>query len=520
MKWKNKTGILLSAFLLLGALVISHHEIWRDEMQAWLIAKNSPSLGELFHNLKYDGHGGLWHLLLFFVTRFDAPPFAMQVLHLLIAGIAAWIFLKYSPFSLLHKSLFIFGYFPLYEYSAISRNYALAMLFIFLFCANLATARSANRDSLSAAAGKYRADSPGNKIILLSIFLFALCQTHIYGLIIALCLALVLLIPIVSQKKLPLTFTGKAKLAAGAFIAGLGIILGLVQMVPPSDSGFATKWITEFKPELAQKVISTAWQSFVPIPSFQISFWNSNILDFTDIRVKVFLSILLFLITAGIFLRKPIALILFFAGLAGMLLFTYVKYYGFLRHFGNIYILFIAAWWISYYTEDRKFSSFQFEKIAAFFSNHRNTFLTAILSVHLAAGAIAVYYELRYPFSHGEKAAEFLKKHDTGSLLVETSEYFTTITVAGFLGEKVYHPQCGRSGSFVVWDKCSGAGLDFSKAFESAKQLSSGLKKEAVLIAMQPQDTNSFNIIKIAEFSDSAIVADERYFLYKIPLPK
>lgn len=514
---KNKIWILLSAFLLLGGLIISHHEMWRDEMQAWLIAKNSSSLPELFHNLKYDGHAGLWHLLLFFITRFDVSPIAMQVLHLLIAGFAAWIFLKYSPFSLLHKSLFIFGYFPLYEYAVISRNYVLAMLFIFLFCANFVPATAKNADSGSGDAGKFQAEFPGSKIILLSIILFGLCQTHIYGLIIALCLTPVMLISAVGRKNLPVILTEKIRLATGIFIAGAGIFLGLAQMIPPSDSGFATKWITEFKSELAQKVISTIWQSFIPIPSFQISFWNTNILNFYGNGIQVFFSIILLLIAAGIFFRKPIVLIMFLAGLAGILLFTYIKYYGFLRHFGNIYLLFIAACWISYYPGNGKSGSFLFEKIASFFSNHKNKFLTAIFIAQIAAGAMAVYYDFRYPFSQGENAAEFLKKNEEGYLLTETSEYFISITIAGFLDEKIYHPQCGRFGSFVVWDKCSGGGLDFSQAVEAAKKLSSGQKRDVILIAMLPQDTSLFDIIKIAEFSDSAIVADERYYLYKIP---
>ena len=51
-------AFLRLAMLLYVAFVtvtIFGHEIWFDEMQHWLIAKDSCSLSELFHNLRYDG---------------------------------------------------------------------------------------------------------------------------------------------------------------------------------------------------------------------------------------------------------------------------------------------------------------------------------------------------------------------------------------------------------------------------------------------------------------------------------
>ena len=40
------------------------HAMWRYEMQAWLLARDSQTLGDLFFNLRYEGHPALWHLLL------------------------------------------------------------------------------------------------------------------------------------------------------------------------------------------------------------------------------------------------------------------------------------------------------------------------------------------------------------------------------------------------------------------------------------------------------------------------
>jgi hypothetical protein len=47
-------------FFLLSLNTILHHEMWRDELQAWLIARDSDSIAQLFfQNLRYEGHPGL-----------------------------------------------------------------------------------------------------------------------------------------------------------------------------------------------------------------------------------------------------------------------------------------------------------------------------------------------------------------------------------------------------------------------------------------------------------------------------
>ena len=45
-------------FLAVGAYTTNHHEMWRDEIQAWLLARDSASVFELFAHLKYEGHPG------------------------------------------------------------------------------------------------------------------------------------------------------------------------------------------------------------------------------------------------------------------------------------------------------------------------------------------------------------------------------------------------------------------------------------------------------------------------------
>ena len=97
------------------------------------------SLSDLFANLRYTGHPGLWYLLVWAASWFTDSPYAVQVVHagisvLLIAAIGLW-----SPFSRLEKVLLLCSYFVLFEYTVISRNYGIGMLLAFVYAQCRAT---------------------------------------------------------------------------------------------------------------------------------------------------------------------------------------------------------------------------------------------------------------------------------------------------------------------------------------------------------------------------------------------
>ena len=52
---KSKTAfacLLVSVFLALGVIGVLSHEMWRDELEIWLISSESSSLADLFYNLQ------------------------------------------------------------------------------------------------------------------------------------------------------------------------------------------------------------------------------------------------------------------------------------------------------------------------------------------------------------------------------------------------------------------------------------------------------------------------------------
>lgn len=125
--------LIALAFVLYCAVVSGMtflHGMWLDELQHWCLARDGGSLAELFHNTRNEGHPPLWHLLLFGITRFTADPAWMQVLHTAIGVCTAAVVLWRAPFVWWWRVLIVFGYFFLFEYTVVARNYGLALLFM------------------------------------------------------------------------------------------------------------------------------------------------------------------------------------------------------------------------------------------------------------------------------------------------------------------------------------------------------------------------------------------------------
>src|SRR5688572_22712881 len=104
MTHKNLIGLtLLITYSALVASGILTHEMWRDELQAWMLARSSQSIPQLLSRTAYEGSPALWHLLLYGVSRIFRSPVAMQVTTWIFATLTATIIVFYSPFTWWHK---------------------------------------------------------------------------------------------------------------------------------------------------------------------------------------------------------------------------------------------------------------------------------------------------------------------------------------------------------------------------------------------------------------------------------
>lgn len=123
--------LTLAACAGLMAFIIPHHEPWVDEAQAWQLVRSMP-LGEIFRTyLRYEGHPGLWHLVLsalmhLGVTYNTLPWFCAASA---LAGVALLLF--FAPFPRSIRLALPFTFFLIYQYAVIARGYVFVPLLLF-----------------------------------------------------------------------------------------------------------------------------------------------------------------------------------------------------------------------------------------------------------------------------------------------------------------------------------------------------------------------------------------------------
>jgi hypothetical protein len=396
-------GLIAAVCVVLTLPRLLLHELWRDEAWLWLVVTESRSVAELFLPLARSGQGYLFPLLCFLARQVSTSPLAMQLVHLVLVGAAAFVFARWAPFGRRERALFVLGYFSFYEYAVISRHYVLGALLVWLACAAMRSRRPA---------------------LALGAVLGLLCQTTVYGFILAFVLAGGWLLDrwIRGRELAPLQW-GEA--LAGLALGLAGAIAGLIQLIPLPGTSFAPGWRFGWDPAHALQVLMMPWRAFVPLPRPQFNFWNTNLLDpWPGLQALAGLAVLAR--AAALLWRRKVALVTFCLGAAGILAFGYVKYVGVLRHQGHLWILFAAALWLAGFQEDRR--------------SWRARALVVLLIIHCGVGAFASWMDLRHPFSNGAATAELIRSEglDESPLLGHREPPAATVALA--LGKPLYSP--------------------------------------------------------------------------------
>ena len=113
------------------------HELWFDEAQAWMIAKDASLYDILFKIPHYETHPPLWHLMLAIPAKAGLPyELSMKAIQILTAVLMVAVIEFKSPLPNIIKVILPFTYWTAYQYGVISRPYALFAALLFL-CASL-----------------------------------------------------------------------------------------------------------------------------------------------------------------------------------------------------------------------------------------------------------------------------------------------------------------------------------------------------------------------------------------------
>jgi hypothetical protein len=474
---------LIAMFTVLSIIGIRNHEIWLDEAHHWLLARDSTSIIDLYNNMRYEGHPMLWNLILFVFTRFSINAMGMQIINIIISICAVALFVFYAPFNKTQKSLFMLGNFILYEYTVISRNYSLLLLFLFL---SIIFYHRKN-------------------YIMLGVSLAILANTHLFGLIIGGALITSWLFEVVVRK----TKTWKPAAAISLILFSFGALISLVQVIPPYDSLFIQHMTKHNELERLARTSTVFVKGFIPISDFtSYHFWNTNLLMTLSKPLCAVLSSLLLLYPIVFFKRDWPLLLYFYMSTAIMLLFFYLSDLNAPRYYGIVYITFISVLWLS--SED---STETDKKL----SGHRKIFFISILTIQLVAGVINYAIDLTRPFSESKNVFTSLNPYKEKSVFIAGG--CGAAPIAAYLGEKMYY----------ISNKDYGSYCRFNREAEALSGDESFQKKEALKFAQRNTQPVYFithkplhlNVAEVSHFHleaafDKSALRHENYFVYRV----
>jgi len=467
--------LIWGAYLLILGFTVIYHEPWRDEFHSWNIARVSNGLWDLMQNKAYEGHGIIWYVCCWLLTRFTESPVALAGMHYVIVAFASGLFVLKAPFSKVEKLLLLLGYFFLFEYGTLARNYSILFVLLWGYC----SFRLHNRPFLA--------------IVAIAFMPF----TQIYGILFGLILGVDWLW---ENHKM-----ARKKLFPSLAMLVMLFLLAFLEIKPPGDGTAHARWYSDFSWESISYALSIFWEAFVPIPPLQFHFWNTNFLTLADesttITAKALLGLGIWLGAGFIFFEKKQFRILFFAGSLACLAFAFAKLHAYTRHHGHLYVWLWVVLWLAN------------QRLRGW----RQVVLFVCLLVQLFAGIYACLRDWQDTFSPVKMVSLYLEEiqaHEKYSIWVADPDYL--IEPLGALGDhELYFPKQETFAFFPQWDNAWGYISPEEVLLKAQLLAAEGPVLLLLGYEMNAQPDPAFELQLLRHFPPG-IEASERFWLYEL----
>ncbi len=511
---KKHTFLITCIYFIVVLIGMFHHEVWRDELHAWLIVTNSNSLADIYNNIRYDGHPMLWHIFLYPLSKITKDPIIMQSFHILIATGSVYLFNRFSNFSFFIKFLFTFGYYSIFEYSLVARCYSLGFFLIILFCV-LYSCRQKN-------------------ILWISLVLFLLANTSAHGIVIVPSFTALLVFDFYFNRQ---TVEWKQvsfyKIILAVFIIFTGFLLSYLQIRPEPDNINQACYGCLLKANRMSHVFSKIYDSYFLIPEMiNLPKWDTTGLLGYNPNLSHVLSIVLSLLTIFfstiIILKKPFALFLYITATFSLICLFGLTDFTAPRYMGHLFMIFIAANWISH-----NYGGFEYKNNAIqFFSNYgnkfRSGFIIIVLSSQFICGVAIYMTDYFMSFSMSTAAAKYVREEQLDTLTIVGAKDANVSPFAAFLRKPIFYPQRNQFGTFIIFDNKRERQVNFEKVLSSIDSLLTP-NNQKILVIFNPEAENFYkqtmksigkerflNTIELKYLNkfENSMVGSEDYYLY------
>jgi hypothetical protein len=497
---------LWALFVLLSAVGAFKHELWQDELQAWIIAGESKNFLDLLFNLRFEGHPALWHFLLFVAQFISKMPETMQVVHFLIIISVGWIMVFNSPFTFLQKAAILGGYFFLFEYNIVTRNYAIGLLCLMLILV-------------------WFKDYKENRLKL-GILFFLMTNSNLYAALLAGVLLLALIIYSLQNADNKISLSNPMVLIL--LIAIIGFIFSAWQIMPNEHNRNYLRYPDGLDFERIKFSFVNFTKVLIPLPNInQITWWNTNSLISNPMQIsngEFIFSFILFLVPIGWFYKNRISLLVYVCSSLLITTFTYITWVPYIRYIGHIYLAIISAWWLNISLDSKKLN-------ADIFFNFKKYGLTLMLIVQLIAGFMAYWGDFKSKFSRVKDTASFILTNKLDADVMFGYTDYTTTGLCAYLNKPLFFVQRDTLGKFVYWDDKRNHFMDIKTALDSAASkinnkpgnylfisslqifVNNNGKQVALLDSVYLN--NKTRLVFINKF-DKAITGNDNFYLYRL----
>jgi len=187
-----------AAVLIISTIV---HEPWRDELQAWAIARSADTPLDLIDGLRWERHPPLWHSILWVMAQFTRDVIGLKVVGLAAGLTTMWLLIRYAPGPLWVRVALSLGYYPLYELGTVNRSWSIIGLLVLI--------------------ALIESDRPTPRRWIIALAIFGLPMTELHAAPIAAALAVVVLLPLLTSRR------GRYGMVAAGIVAGIALVVVL-----------------------------------------------------------------------------------------------------------------------------------------------------------------------------------------------------------------------------------------------------------------------------------------------------
>ncbi|MBL7946916.1 MAG: hypothetical protein JNN32_12710 [Flavobacteriales bacterium] len=400
-----KTTALLVAWLGCVALIVTNliqHGLWLDETHAWCLVRDSAGFADLRWNMRNEGHPWLWHLMLLPLAKSGAPVWIMQVLHGLVAVATSTLVLFRAQFPIAIRVLLVFGYFLVFEYAALARNYAVGVLLLLTF----ADLTRKGRNGLAFAA----------LLVLAHVHLWSAC--------------------LVASWAILSLFQRQQRKAWQALCLLLSSGIALYCVMPAEELPYGADPSRLLLHDTYRNVGIQLTKAFIPIPDAQAGHvWNSSLAVEAGSTIATWAGPLILLAVVFLLPVDRRGRLHLAAGCLAILALPLLAPFLAQRYMGPLLAVFVACVWV-----------WPAEKVIW----PTKGLITGLLLLQVIGGVRMSWICHERPFSRSRDASAYIAHRGTPVLVMR---YDAAPSISAYLGKPVFLVFRQEMGSFCIWNE-------------------------------------------------------------------